>query len=741
MEFPLALVTTLLTFVAMIASGVMIVAVVTGPGNGREPRSGADLRGVAWWLVVLGWGLGVVPLASFWAAVLLDIYVTKPLVAAVALCNLLGATLFVAGRRGPPLRAAVLAGIRQAVRDAASDPLPVVAASAVAALYLFFFDSRQPPDVSCIYHAARLATGHIQEAVDLLRSNPEDARLGNSALLATAAVLHGPLGFRFAYAACGFLVALGGFEIGYRAAGRSWGWFGLVFLALNSYVLTIRLPDENLFALAAGCTVLALLAARDLKTSEWVLAGVLFGLLFTIRHAMVLALGAPLFAALHQRNRVSAVTAFAGAFLATTAMEHLHHLMALGSIFRFESHSQFPPTSYEILGMSFRWQGLMNWPLHDHVVRTPFNPFPTFVLWPLAIARHLGLLGFVAIHAGLICLWFRDRRAAAFWSLWALPVVAALAVQEAWDQANKMGVILIVSQAGVPWIAACWSEARQRPLRSLVLLSVALLAGWLGGRVLAGWRAPADDRYLCLTGAGAERAGLLEQAERETLAVGFLPRLPLPSHVTGSFLVENARALVRDLAHPEQTGSPWPLGFFSHAISQPGEPVTLVFDLSKEPTARDFLAVGEGPADADLTTGGAAALFNLPPVPWSGPAPVVVARRSHAATAVLVDFAWPARAGCPPGLQDPLLVEGFLLDNRCDLTAWMVGEDPKVPCPLEAREPAVLARPEIRLRVPAGALSVALVVNWRGESYRVWHGVAGRDGIAWDVVNEPFWHN
>ncbi len=741
MGFPLAPLTSLLAFLLMIVSGVMTVAVVTGPRHAPEPRSDGGLRGVGWWLAALGWGLGVVPLASFWAAVLLGIHVTKPLLAAVALCNLGGAVAFLAVRRGGPVHAAALASIRDAARHVASDPLPVLGALAVAVLYLFFFDSRQSPDVSCIYHAALIASGHIQEAADLLRSNPDDARLGNSALLATAVVLHGPLGFRFAHAACGSLVALGGFEIGNRTAGRSWGWFGLVFLSLNSYLLTIRLPDENLFALAAGCTVLALLVGRDLKGAEWALAGVLFGLLFTIRHVMVLALGAPLYLASSGRNRVPALAAFAGAFAVTTSMEHLHHMMALGSIFRFESNPQYPALPYDFLGISFRWQGLVNWPLYDHVVRTPFNAFPTFVLWPLFIARHLGLVGFVAVHAGLLFLWLHDRRAAAFWTLWALPVALALALQEAWDQANKMGVILIVSQAAVPWVAAFGKEARRRPLRSLVLLSAALLAGWLGLRGLSGWRVPADERYFCLTGAGVERTGLVEEAEREALAVGFLPRFPFPSHVTASFLVENAKALAINFLHPEKTWSPWPLGFFPHAVPWPGEPVTVALDLSRNPQDHETATVVSGPADVDLTSVGAAAVVNLPPVSWSGPAPVVVARRGPAATAILVDFDWPARDGCPFGLQEPDIVDRFLHENRCEVTASMAGEDSAGPCPFEGRDPLVLGRPTVRLRVPAGALSLALVVNWRGENYRLWHGLAGRDRVSWDVANEPFWHN
>lgn len=735
----MAILTSLLTFLAMIVAGTVTVAVLVGPRPPDATRREAGLRGIAWWLVALGWGLGVVPLASFWTAVLLGLSVTKSLLAVVALCNVTAAGFLAAGRHGRPLWA--LQHIRLAAQEVASDPLPILGASAVAALYLSFFDSRQPPDVSCIYHAALIASGHVREAADLLWSNPDDARLGNSALLASAVVLHGPLGFRFAYAACGFLVALGGFEIGRRLGGRPWGWAGLVFLSLNSYVLTIRLPDENLFALAIGSVVLALLTARVLKTSEWVLAGVLFGLLFTVRHVMVLALGAPVFVALRQKDRATALLAFGAAFVVTTCTEHLHHWFALGSLFRFESNPQFPELPYEFLGIPFRWQGLVNWPLHDRVVRTPFNPFPTLVLWPLAIARHLGLIGCVVVHLGFVAQWLRDRRQAAFWSLWALPVAAALAVQEAWDQANKMGVIVIVSQVAVPWVVACWTQVRRRPVTAFVVIAGLTVACGLGVRALRDWRAPLDERYLCLTGAGIERPEHVDRAAWEATAVGVLPRPPVPDHASAPFLARNATALLRALLEPDRDWTPWPLGFFPDAVPPPGEPVTVALDLSREPEDAAFARVVEGPADADLTSANAASVLTLPEVPWSGPAPVVVVRRGPAATAVLVDFAWPPRAGCPPGLQEPHVLERFLRENRCEVTAWMAGEEPEASCPLEGREPTPLSRPEVRLRVPAGALSMARVVNWRGENYRLWNGLASRDGLAWDAVNEPFWHN
>lgn len=737
----MAILTSLLTFLAMIAAGAATVAVLVGPRSPEAARSEGDLRGVAWWLVAFGWGLGVVPLASFWAAVLLDIPLTKSLLVAVAFCNLVGATLFAAGRRGRHPRVDALARVREAARDVASDPRPVLGAFVVATLYLFFFDSRQSPDVSCIYHAALIARGHVQEAADLLLANPDDARLGNSALLAAAAALHGPLGFRFAYAACGFLVALGGFEIGSRAAGRAWGWFGLVFLSLNSYVLAIRLPDENLFALAAGCTVLALLAAREVRTSEWVVAGVLFGLLFTIRHVMVLSLGAPILAALRQRNRALALTAFAGAFAITTSTEHLHHYLAFGSLFRFESNPQFPALPYEFLGIPFRWQGLMNWPLHDHVVRTPFNPFPTFVLWPLAIARHLGLIGFIALHAGVVSLWLRDRREAAFWSLWALPVVAALAVQEAWDQANKMGVILVVSQAAVLWVAACWKEARRRPVTAIVVVAGLAVACALGVRALRDWRAPPDERYLCLTGAGVEQPATLDRTAVDATEVGFLPRLPVPPHVNWSFLSDNARVLVHDLPAPERARSPWPLGFFPHAVPPPGAPVTVTLDLTRDPLDREFVTIAPGPVDGDLTSSKAAAVLTLPGVPWSSTPPLVVARRGAAATAVLVDFARPRQPGCPSWAPPEDDEAREAVEDWCEVSAWMVGEDSTAPCPLVDRVATPVTVPAVRLRIPAGVLSVAVIVNRRGENYRIWHGLAGPASVTWLTAGEPFWHN
>ncbi|MBM4394075.1 MAG: hypothetical protein FJ087_00115 [Deltaproteobacteria bacterium] len=740
----------------MAAAGLATVNQLAGPPGGDRPDGAAPVApdaGLRTLLASLAWGFGVVPLFTLWVNLFTGVRVTLPLLVAVAAANLVAAAVAAAIRaRGAPPLARMLP-VTLLARALGGRRAVLVAGGLVAAVYLLAFDARHPLDDSCIYNAAFLATGQSVsgqpvEDVDLLRTNPDDARLGNSALLAAALVLFGPLGFRLAFALCAFAIALGGYVVGRDAGGRGWGWFGLVFLPLNSYVLTIALPDENLFALAIGTALLPLMLGpredRDdgagRAAGRWIVLGALFGLLLCVRHAMILSFAAPLLVAWRERRRAAAVGAFLVAVAVVTLPEHLHHLYALGSVLKFESNPQFPPLPYELLGVRFHWQGFVNWPLHDQVVRTPHNPFPTFVAWPLALAHHFGLILFALLHAGFVRVWLRSRERAAFWALWAVPVVAAIAVQEAWDQANKMGVILMVATAFVPWIAAGGEAVRRRPVAAGGAVAALVLASWAGTAGIRDWRVPADERYYCLPGAWTERADLVDRAAAEATDAGLLPRPPVAPHVSGRFLAGSAVSLREALRSPSSAAVEWPLGFFGHEVPPPGEPVTLVVDLSRDPFGAPFVTTDRGPADLDLTAPGAGAIVEGLSAPWSRVPMTVVARRSATATGVMVDFDQPPAEGCPPPPDPGRTRDAFLLDNRCEVLSWLVGDTASA-CPLRGAAPVRRPDPVLRLRVPSGVVNVALVVNWRGENYRLWAGIADASGLAPTAQGVRFWHN
>ncbi|MBM4387247.1 MAG: hypothetical protein FJ088_05875, partial [Deltaproteobacteria bacterium] len=366
----------------LLLAGIVTVAPALGVANGETDEKG-DESSLRLLISAIGWGFGVIPLLTFWLHLFTRARFSIWLMAAATLMNLIAVAAWrlYRDRRLPRLQAFIPISI--VPRAIKSNRLLFIAAALVAFYYFLNFESRLPIDSSCIYAAALEATGFIDGGHDLLKDNIDDTRLGNTALLAAALALYGTFGFRLVYGVCGFLLFLGGFLIGRDAGGsRPWGWMGAIFLSLNPYVLTIPLPDENLFALTAGAAMLHLLF---FPRRNWILIGALFALVVTIRHVLVLALPALLYSVFHDENRKIAFAHFMAAFTVLTLPEHMHHHYALGSVFRFESHAQFPPFQYDIFGFGFQWNGMLNWPFHDSIVRTPHNPYPTFLLWILAV--------------------------------------------------------------------------------------------------------------------------------------------------------------------------------------------------------------------------------------------------------------------------------------------------------------------------------------------------------------------
>ena len=473
---PLHLFVTLpLATLALAVSG-WLVALALLPRLPHATATEADLRTV---LLALGWGFGLTPTWAFFVHALSGPPVTPAwLLALAALQGWLAVEVLLRSGRvarfGPELLD--LPRLRAVFRNHGA---LLAGALAVGLLYFLKHESSVSPS-SCIGEAAICAVGHGSPGQDVLRDNIGDARLGNSGVLSGFLALYGDAGFRVLYALVGVLLALGGALLGQRTGGakqrtgdslqragtaRVWAWAGLLFLPLNPYVASIPLLDENLLTLAWSVVLLPLLFGpprgqshgdgAPIQAVPWTAVGALFGLVVAMRHPMLVCLPALLLLAwtdaVPVRLRLQRVGRLLLGVTLLTAVENLHHLLALGSLLRFEHNTQYPPLPYSLFGVPFVWEGMVNWPLHDTLIRTPHNPFPTFALWPLWLADHLGLLLTATLPLGVWALWQRAPREAAFWLLWWLPVHAGLSLQEAWDYPNKMGILVIVFAPFLVW--------------------------------------------------------------------------------------------------------------------------------------------------------------------------------------------------------------------------------------------------------------------------------------------------
>ena len=322
----------------------------------------------------------------------------------------------------------------------------------------------------------------------------KDQRLGNTAIFGLFVTFLGIFGVRYAFSLFGALICSWGYIITRRLFGDTltpllaFPVLGLGLLDLSFvYLLT-----DPLFAFVLSASVLHIvLFERGVRPA--LVAGLLLGMLLGVRDVSVLLVPAALYALAGQRRWRAAVIALAiGALL--SALPWLYwHQYAYGTPFTTEAvtkHTYIEPFDYSILGVDFRLPVLMNWPLHDSVVRTPVYPFPVFVLLPLVVAATLGWPLVAMVLPGLKELVGSDRRALKVLIIWVLPLWIFLSVQENWNE-PRMGLLLLV----MPALTAVALGGLRRAYQWPELVAVGLVAIVTFAAVVQGYDVPPDPRW------------------------------------------------------------------------------------------------------------------------------------------------------------------------------------------------------------------------------------------------------
>ncbi len=687
-------------------------------------------------LVALGWGAGIVPTLAFFISLFSPLHVTFALVAGVAIAHSAFCAALLARRSGT---ARVLEALDpRPWLSALNGPTKKVLGVAVGIGLLYFlkYDRSLAFNESCIYTTALTATGHVNPEIRLLVENIQDARLGNTGVLAGFIGVFGQIGFRVLYGVCGMLLALGGFSLGWLCTQKhSYAWLALILLPLNPSVAGIPLLDENLLTLAFAGPGLALLLHRP----RWFAAGALIALAVTMRHVMILAIPATVLIAWNSGNRITALGRYLGAFFLFTLPENIHHVMApsIGSLFRFESNPQYPAFAYDVLGLRFHWNGLLNWPFHDSIVRTPGNPFPTFVRWPLWLADHLGLLLFALMLIGFFAAWksSRGRILATFWLLWWGPVQASLAVQEAWDVPNKMGVIVIVFASFIAWMLYGARWVQSRPIHGSVTVVVVAVLGLGACAGIKGWRPPVDERYYTVyPGERRELPVRVEDKAERLTDIGLLPDFAQLNRF-GTFLsARKISELWQDLGSPSVEVERRAWGWFPSETPPPGPPVVVELDMREPLYGRtDFLKLmPQGTkADIDLVAVPEMARLDGLRVPWDGKPVMLYTTRSNDISLLQLFFVDPTELELERPFADPDAIE------QCKLFSLLGGMEGECDDPVEL---PTAPKEVLRVRMPSGGLSVATTVNRSAQKVLLWKAIVSPTSLQVNESIEP-WHN
>jgi len=657
-------------------------------------------------LLALGWGFGLVPYLAFCFV----LFTGQPLTPwVVAVCaGLVTCIAFVVWRhRNKGIVPASVQGSWTQSRWV------ILGCLFVGLFYLLKYDRSVFFLESCIHRVVMQTLQLTDNSIDILSSNRDDQRLGNTAVISSFVVLFRGLGFRVLYAFVGFCMALGGYLLGRRLfKSNRWGWFVLFALPLNPYVAKIPLLDENILTLGYCSLFLPLMFRRK---TPWFHVGLLFGLAIMMRHVSILSGMAMLWAVwCYSGNRWRAFAWSFGAFTLVTLVGHIHHYAALGSILKFESYGQlnghlFP---HRLLG---NHSGLMQWPLAPDVIRTPWNPFPTFLMWPVYLVGHWGVILFSAMILGVVALYKSQRREAVFWLLWFGPVFLALSLQENWDVPNKMGVIYIIFHPIVLWVTAGLWIVFKKPRRWGVALVVVSVLVSLGLLQLRSVHVPMDERYyVAWDGERVEEIDYVQSERDRVTELVFWPNYARLADSSRFFHQEKWTGLLRDLENPSIDSLQTPYAWYpGEAVDLEAEPVTIVLDFSKRLFDRDgpwlTLAPKGTKPDIDLTQPGGARVLPNMRVDWT-PQPVsvlVTEGQAHVTTIALIFEPW-IHSGTGRARLQERYERGLQM-----LMGWG-------PAGLSKVERVRHSTTQLIVKVPAGPFGFAESLNNAGQNYLYW---------------------
>jgi len=361
----------------------------------------------------------------------------------------------------------------------------------------------------------------------------KDQRVGTGILFAAPFALFRQAAFRWGYAATWALLFGFGF-LGLRrltttarpaappAAGMGFTvpMLGALFLVFNPFSLYLDRLNGNLFGVAFLVFLWVLLSEQR---PCWWLCGMVYGIIGGIRNEAIIlgpvmlafmALGAPGWK--RYLGRLSAFTA--AAFVAILPVL-LWNQFAYGQMIIHPSQvphlEGFRPTfEHTWFGLSepFQFNGLLNWPFHTEIIRTPHFAYPTWMHWPLVTIKSMGLLLTPVAAVGSVVLLARQRFLGALLWFWYVIVAVLFVFQENWEELKQTFMALqLFPLAAFVTMGLAWMTAG---LRSWKRWAGVLAAAALLGVALLGvrqWQVPVDQRwYVRFPHAGSNDAGLDE---------------------------------------------------------------------------------------------------------------------------------------------------------------------------------------------------------------------------------------
>ena len=327
----------------------------------------------------------------------------------------------------------------------------------------------------------------------------KDQRIGAGITFTVPYLVFGAAGFRVMYAGFGALAFLLSFAAGRRLFGGQMlpAVLGLV-VAVNPFMLSMNRLNANFISVTVMMGIMALLLQ---ERPRWLLIGLIYGALGGIRNEAIMLVPAGLLLLLSTRNGRRGIIFFLAGAVTGIAPYLAWNKYAFGkALIHASQFSDFegwrPMFKHSLLGWEFEFNGLFNWPFHDHLVRTPHYPFPTYLTLPLTLILCFGVVLSALAIIGLWAQWRTDRRWFCFLALWITCCLGLFLFQENWEEPKTtfgalnippLGVFMV---RGIQWIAQrprCWKR-----WAALAVTVLALEGAILGARSV---EVPVDERW------------------------------------------------------------------------------------------------------------------------------------------------------------------------------------------------------------------------------------------------------
>ena len=400
---------------------------------------------------------------------------------------------------------------RPVARVQAASPgerLALGVAAAVAAVFFVGIDG-QAHTPWCLYEPLdQLMQGPADEAASPLFDLGTYERLGNVAANLLPFSLYEMAGVRVASGLFAGLLFLSTAALARRITGRTWA--GIAAggtLMVTGDVLGSQVVNVNMIAAWLAAVFLLLLQPghRTLAVERTFVAAALF----SSRYVALLSMGALAVALWRDRDPGESRSALwrrlaghAGLFVLFSLPVHLFHIVLLGTPLAYRALEEYSAHPHVFAGIPFTLHAMLNVPFYAELVRTPFNPFPMWLGWPIHAFRQWGALGVVLLILGgaaSIRAARRDRTLLV-WLLFAAPTALFLLVQENWIQPEKLTIGLLLAPVATTALAAAlvWlaRPPRGRRLAIAAGTAAAVLVCAAGvGKLLSGFSVPQDPRF------------------------------------------------------------------------------------------------------------------------------------------------------------------------------------------------------------------------------------------------------